>query len=100
MGAESRRILQTPGYHFGSAKFTKEIWIDNRRLFKKPKNVNVEFVTAGAFDWVFADADGKEVKTVRHKNEHGGWTGINFASPFRNASSAEQEIKQGDIEFN
>jgi len=108
MGTENEKKLQAPDFHFGSASFTKELWIDNKRLFKKPKGVDVEFVTAGAFDWVFADADGKEVKTVRHKNDHGGWTGIDFASlglykdysiGFRNASSGEQQIKQGDVHF-
>jgi hypothetical protein len=93
-------------YHFGSATFKTEMWINNKAVFTKPAGVDVEFVTAGAFDWVIADAQGKEVKTVRHKNEHGGWTGIDFSSlglsgdysiGFRNASSGEQEIKQGDI---
>ena len=97
---------QTPDYHFESASFTKEFWIDNKRVFKKPSGVDVEFVTAGAFDWVFADANGKEVRTLHHKNEHGGWTSMNFASlglyadysvGFRNASAGEQQIKQGDV---
>jgi hypothetical protein len=66
----------------------------------------VEFVTPGAFDWVFADPKGKEIRTLHHKNEHGGWTSIDFASlglfgdfsiGFRNASSGEKEIKQGDV---
>jgi hypothetical protein len=99
---------QTPDYDFGSASFTKELWIDNKRVFKKPKGVDVEFITAGAFDWVFADGTGKEVRTLRHKNEHGGWTGMNFASlglygdysiGFRNAASEEQQIKQGNVHF-
>jgi hypothetical protein len=99
---------QKPVYHFESAKFTKEFWIDNKRVFTQPKSVNVEFATAGPFYWVLADADGKEVKTIRHSNEHGNWTGIDFASlglfgdyriGFRNDSSTEQEIKQGDVEF-
>jgi hypothetical protein len=93
-------------YHFGSASFTKEMWINNKAVFKKPAAVDVEFVTAGAFDWVFADENGKEVRTLRSKNEHGGWTGMQFASlglygsysiGFRNASSGKQEIKQGDV---
>lgn len=29
---------------------------NNKRVFVKPIGVNVEFTTAGAFDWVFADA--------------------------------------------
>ena len=94
--------------HFGPATFKTEFWINNKTVFKKPKNVNVEFVTAGAFDWVFADSSGHEVKTVPTKNEHGGWTGIDFASQglyqdysigFRNASGKDQEIKQGDVEL-
>ena len=93
-------------YHFGSGSFTKEMWINNKAVFTKPVGVDVEFVTAGAFDWVFADSAGKEVRTLRAKNEHGGWTGMNFASlglvgdysiGFRNASSAEQQVKQGDV---
>ncbi len=82
------------------------MWINNKAVFKKPDGVDVEFVTAGAFDWVFADAAGKEVRTLRHKNEHGGWTSMNFASlglfgdysiGFRNASPGEKQIKQGDV---
>jgi hypothetical protein len=55
---------------------------------------------------VFADASGKEVRTVRHKNEHGGWTSIDLASlglygdysiGFRNISSRTQRIKQVDV---
>jgi hypothetical protein len=103
---ENAKKPQTPDYHFESASFTKEFWIDNKRVFKKPGGVDVEFVTAGAFDWVFADANGKEVRTLHHKNEHGGWTSMNFASlglyadysiGFRNASAGEQQIKQGDV---
>lgn len=93
-------------YHFGSATFKTEMWINYKAVFTKPVGVDVEFVTAGAFDWVIADAKGKEVRTVRHTNEHGGWTSIDFASlglfgdysiGFRNASSGAQEIKQGDV---
>jgi hypothetical protein len=62
---------------------------------QKPVDVSVEFITAGAFDWVFADGHGKEVRTLHHKNPHGGWTSMNFPSlglfgdysiGFRNAS--------------
>ena len=93
-------------HHFGSASFKQEMWINNKEVFKNPTGVDVEFVTSGAFDWVFADANGKEVRTLRSKNEHGGWTSMNFASlglfgdysiGFRNASSEEQQIKQGDV---
>jgi hypothetical protein len=75
------------------------------RKIPKPTGVDVEFVTAGAFDWVIADAKGVEVKTVRHSNP-GGWTSLDFASlglyddysiGFRNASAGEKQIKQGDV---
>jgi hypothetical protein len=96
------------GHHFGPGTFTNEMWINNKAVFNKPKNVNVEFVTPGAFDWVFADTKGKEVRTLRAQNEHGGWTGMDFASlglygdysiGFRNASPGEKQIKQGDVEL-
>jgi hypothetical protein len=93
-------------YHFESGSFATEMWIKNKAVFTKPVGVDVEFVTAGAFDWVFADASGKEVRTLRHTNEHGGWTSMNFASlglfgdysiGFRNASAGNKQIKQGDV---
>jgi hypothetical protein len=101
-------VMSSPAdnYHFGSTSFKTEFWINNKAVFTRPIGVDVEFVTAGAFDWVIADREGKEIKTIGHKNEHGGWTGINFSSlgltgdysiGFRNASSKEQEIKQGDV---
>lgn len=108
MSTEAAMSASSETYHFGPATFRTEFWINNKAVFKKPKNVNVEFVTAGAFDWVIADSSGHEVKTVRHKNEHGGRTGIDFASlglyqdysiGFRNATGKEQEIKQGDVEM-
>ena len=82
------------------------MWIKDRAVFTDPVGVDVEFVTAGAFDWVFADQNGKEVRTLRHQNEHGGWTSMNFSSlglsgnysvGFRNASPGEKQIKQGDV---
>ncbi len=94
-------------FHFGSGEFSKELWIDHKRVFVKPKDVNVEFVNSGPFDWVFADKDGKEVRTYRHDNKS-GWTGINlfslglsgdFSIGFRNASSVVLKIKQGDVGF-
>ena len=93
-------------YHFEAGSFTREMWIKNKAVFTKPVGVDVEFVSAGAFDWVFADANGKEVRTLRANNEHGGWTGMNFASlglfgdysiGFRSASSGDKQIKQGDV---
>jgi len=66
-------LLPSDTYQFGPASFKTEMWINNKAVFKKPAGVDVEFVTAGPFDWVIADSTGHEVKTVRHKNEHGGW---------------------------
>lgn len=93
-------------YHFGSGKFKHELWVATKKVFTKPVGVDVEFTTAGAFDWVFSDEGGKEVRTLRHTNAHGGWTSMNFASlglfgnysiGFRNVGTSEQIIKQGDI---
>jgi hypothetical protein len=105
-GSDTDPLAEKLYHHFGSASFTTEVWINNKALFTKPRNVDVEFVTAGPFDWIIADKDGNVVKTLRHKNEHGGWTSINFPSlglygnysiGFRNASSGPQQIKQGDV---
>lgn len=91
---------------FESGTFQDEFWVKNKRVFVKPIGVNVEFTTAGAFDWVFADANGAEVRTLRHQNPNGGWTSVDFASlglngdysiGFRNASPGEKRIKQGDV---
>jgi len=99
-------VSSADDYQFGSATFKTELWINNKTVFTKPSGVDVEFVTAGPFDWVIADAQGTEVKTARCTNAHGGWTSIDFASlglsgdysiGFRNASSQEQEIKQGEV---
>jgi|SRR5580700_5652960 hypothetical protein len=96
----------TGDYHFEAGSFAKEMWLNNKAVFKQPRGVNVEFVTAGAFDWVFADSTGKEIKTLREKNEHGGWLGMDFPSlglygdysiGFRNASAGTQQVKQGDV---
>jgi hypothetical protein len=93
-------------YHFEAESFSNEMWINNGIAFKKPDEANVEFITPGEFDWVFADESGKEVRTLRSKNEHGGWTSVKFASlglygnyriGFRNASTGTKEIKQGDV---
>ncbi len=99
--------LATETYRFESLPpLTDELWVNNKSIFKEPKGVNVEFVTAGAFDWVFADASGKEVRTRRDKNEHGGWTGVDLPSlglygdysiGFRNVSPREQRIKEVDV---
>jgi hypothetical protein len=97
-----------PTYHFGAGSFTKELWLNKKQVFKNPVDVSVEFITAGAFDWVFADAKGKEVRTLHHNNAHGGWTSMNFPSlglfgdysiGFRNASPGKKQIKQGDVEM-
>ena len=93
-------------HKFGSATFMKEWWIDNKKVFTSPSSVDVEFVNAGIFDFVVADPSGKEVKTVRAKNDHGGWTSINFSSEglygdysigFRNQSNGKLQIKQGVV---
>jgi hypothetical protein len=93
-------------HQFGPATLKTEWWIDNKKVFKSPSSVDVEFVNAGAFDFVIADASGKEVKTVRAKNEHGGWTSIHFSSEglykdysigFRNQSDGELQLKQGVV---
>jgi hypothetical protein len=93
-------------YHFGTGSFTDELWINRKAVFKTPIGVDVEFITSGAFDWVFADAQGREVRTLRAQNAHGGWTSMDFASlglyedysiGFRNASDGERKIKQGDV---
>lgn len=92
--------------HFKDATFDREYWVDSKALFKGPIGVDVEFLSAGAFDWVFADSSGAEVKTVRHANPHGGWTSIDFGSlgldgdysfGFRNASAGQRQIKQIDV---
>lgn len=93
-------------YHFGSGSFQDELWINDKAVFSKPIGVDAEFTTSGAFDWVFADRNGAEVRTSRNQNLHGGWTSIDFASlglygdysiGFRNASAGERQIKQGDV---
>jgi hypothetical protein len=97
-----------PDHKFGSGSFKNELWINKKAVFQRPVGVDVEFVTAGAFDWVFADSSGKEVRTHGHTNPNGGWTSMNFASlglfgdysiGFRNASSGEKKIKQGNVEL-
>jgi hypothetical protein len=95
-------------HKFGSGSFKKELWINKKAVFERPVGVNVEFVTGGAFDWVFANSSGKEVHTFRHANSNGGWTSMDFASlglfgdysiGFRNASPGEKKIKQGVVEL-
>ncbi|EPR11573.1 hypothetical protein M527_02440 [Sphingobium indicum IP26] len=95
-------------HHFGSGSFTKELWIANKRVFQNCSGVDVEFVTPGTFDWIIADASGKEVKSVAHINKTGGWTSIDLPSQglyghysvgFRNTSGGTKEIKQGDVYF-
>lgn len=92
--------------HFGSAAFDKDYWMDGKAVFSKPIGVDVEFVTTGEFDWIFADTNGVEVKTSHCENLHGGWTSIDLASlglfddysiGFRNASSGKHQIKQIDV---
>jgi hypothetical protein len=93
-------------YHFGSGSFKDELWLNDKAVFTKPKSVDVEFITPGSFDWVFADANGVEVRTLHQEKAGGGWTSIDFASlglyddysiGFRNTSPGERQIKQGDV---
>ena len=42
-------------YHFGPVSFTGDYWINNKIVFKRPKNVNVDVINSGDFYWVFAD---------------------------------------------
>lgn len=95
-----------PTHHFGTGSFRNELWINRKTVFRNPAGVDVEFITAGAFDWVFADEHGAEVRTLRHANPNGGWTSMDFASlglfgnysiGFRNASPGEKRIQQGDV---
>jgi hypothetical protein len=92
--------------HFGAGSFDTELWIKDKKVFTKPIGVDVEFIASGAFDWVFADPQGVEVRTLRHKNEQGGWTSVDLKSlglfgdysiGFRNASAGKRQIKQGDV---
>lgn len=96
-------------YNFGASSFTNELWIAQKRVFEKPKGVDVEFVNAGPFDWVFADANGAIVKTLRHENPHSGWTSVdlpslglyqNYSVGFRNCSGHELRIKSGTLRYN
>ncbi|CAH1906095.1 conserved hypothetical protein [Candidatus Nitrotoga sp. HW29] len=93
-------------HHFGQGSFKNELWVNNNSVFKKPIGVDVEFVGAGAFDWVFDDENGKEIRTLREENAHGGWHSMDFKSlglfnnysiGFRNVSPSELTIKQGDV---
>jgi hypothetical protein len=57
----SKRERTHGRHHFGTASFTNELWIKNKAVFSLPIGVDVEFLTAGAFDWVFADSNASEV---------------------------------------
>ena len=93
-------------HHFKRGSFKKELWIDKKTVYTKPVGVDVEFTTAGAFEWVFADRSGRVVRTLSNANHNGGWKSVDFASlgmfgdysiGFRNASSGKQRIKHGDV---
>jgi hypothetical protein len=95
-------------YSFSTSSFVNELWINGRRVFKKPTGASVEFTNGGAFDWVFADTSGRVVKTYRAQNPNGGWRSIDLSSlglfgdysiGFRNASSGRREIRQGDVVY-
>jgi hypothetical protein len=96
-------------YHFGASSFRNELWIRQKAVFDKPDGVDVEFLSAGAFDWIVADPDGKPIKTVRNHNEHGGWASIHLPSlglyndysiGFRKANDTPlMKIKQGVVSY-
>lgn len=93
-------------YNFGSGSFKSELWIAQKRVFSKLKGANVEFITAGEWDWLIADSTGSVVKTVRHSG--GGWTSIDLPSlgiygdhslGFRNVSGGDNKIRGGDVTY-
>jgi hypothetical protein len=96
-------------YHFKTSSFKNELWIRQKSIFEKLNGVDVEFISPGAFDWVIADPNGKEIKTVRNMNEHGGWTSIhlpslglynNYSIGFRKANGTPiMNIKQGVVSY-
>jgi hypothetical protein len=95
-------------YHFGLSSFVGELWIDHKKVFVKPTDVSVEFISAQKFEWLIADASGRIVKTVRVNEIHGGWTGINLPSlglyqnyriGFRSIVPGTTQIKQGEVTF-
>ena len=97
-----------PTYNFSTSSFMHELWINGKRVFKKPSGASVEFTSNGAFDWVFCDSSGKQVKTFRNQNPNGGWHTVDLSSlglfgdysiGFRNASDGERKIKQGDVDY-
>jgi len=38
-------------YSFSTSSFMNELWINGKRVFKKPTGASVEFTNGGAFDW-------------------------------------------------
>lgn len=94
-------------FHFGTVNFKNEVWLADAHFFKNPIEMNVEFISSGAFSFRVVDMDGKVVIDDRRENEHGGWIGIHFPSQgmaggrfklgFANASEGEKKIKQGHI---
>ena len=93
-------------HNFGNGSFTRELWVAGKRVFKKPTQVNVEFTTNGAIDWLIADASVAIVATKRYNG--GGWHSINLPSlglyddysiGFRNTSGGTQIIRGGDITY-
>ena len=97
-----------PTYSFSTSSFLNELWINGKRVFKKPTGASVEFTNGGAFDWVFADSSGNVVKTYRAQNPNGGWRSVDLSSlglfgdysiGFRNASTGKREIKQGEVQY-
>ena len=95
-----------PLHKFRGGSFTSELWIDGKRLFSRPTQLNVEFSTGGTFAWLIADATGLIVKAVPAKA--GGWTSLDLPSlglhkdysvGFRNTSVGTAKILHGDVAY-
>lgn len=91
---------------FGGGSFEHELWISNKKIFHRPTDVNVEFVSSGDFEWIFADVNGNEVRTLKQSNPTGLWHSVNlpslglhgdFSIGFRNDSPGPKTLKQGDV---
>lgn len=92
-------------YSFGAGQFRNQLWLGSKRVFVRPRGVEIEFTTSGPMSWLIADAAGSIVKTVPVASG-GGWKTIDFASlglydnysiGFQNNSSVEQRIRAGTV---
>jgi len=93
-------------YEFKAGSFNNELWMGEKRVFKNLISVDVEFLTAGKWEWVIADAKGIVVKNVPH--DGGGWTSIHLPTlglygehsiGFHNLSPGEKKIRSGEVVF-